>query len=159
MIKYFENLRDEDAQLMYRVPVYITILIAGADDKIDKKELQEAISIANLKKIKARKLLVDYYAEVVDTFEEDLYKEIDALPDRAEERNPILIEKLERINIIFHYLDNSFAVQFYESIKDWAKKIASASGGILGFLSVGLEESKFIELRMIRNPIRLKKKK
>jgi len=73
MIKYFENLRDDDIQIMYKVPVYVTILIAGADDKIDKKELQEAISIANLKKIKARKLLVDYYAEVVDSFEDDLY--------------------------------------------------------------------------------------
>jgi len=159
MIKYFENLRDDDIQIMYKVPVYVTILIAGADDKIDKKELQEAISIANLKKIKARKLLVDYYAEVVDSFEDDLYKEIDALPDSAEERNPILVKKLERLNIIFRYLDNSFAVQFYESIKDWAKKIATASGGVLGFLSVGLEESKFVELRMVRNPIRLKKKK
>jgi len=159
MIKYFENLRDDDIQIMYKVPVYVTILIAGADDKIDKKELQEAISIANLKKIKARKLLVDYYAKVVDSFEDDLYKEIDALPDSAEERNPILVKKLERLNIIFRYLDNSFAVQFYESIKDWAKKIATASGGVLGFLSVGLEESKFVELRMVRNPIRLKKKK
>ncbi len=159
MITYFENLRKEDAQLMYKVPVYVTILLAGADDKIDKKELQEAISIANLKKIKARKLLVDYFAEVVDAFEEDLYKEIDTLPDTAEERNPVLVEKLERVNIIFHYLDNSFAVQFYESMKDWAKKVAAASGGVLGFLSVGHEESKYVDLRMIRNPVRLKKKK
>jgi len=121
--------------------------------------LRMIFTIANLKKIKARKLLVDYYAEVVDSFEDDLYKEIDALPDSAEERNPILVKKLERLNIIFRYLDNSFAVQFYESIKDWAKKIATASGGVLGFLSVGLEESKFVELRMVRNPIRLKKKK
>ena len=159
MIKYFENLREEDAQIMYKVPVYVTILLAGADDKIDKKELQEAISIANLKKIKARKLLVDYFAEVVDTFEEDLYKEIDVMPDSAEERNPILVEKLERVNIIFHYLDSSFAIQFYESMKDWANKIATASGGVLGFLSVGHEESKYVDLRMIRNPVRLKKKK
>lgn len=159
MISYFEKLRDDDVQLMYKVPVYITILVAGADGKIDRKELQEAVSITNLKKIKARKLLVEYYNEVGEMFEKVLKKEIETLPANAEERNALIVEKLERLNIVWHYIDNNFAIQFYESMKDLARKVAQASGGVLGFLSIGHEESKFIELKMIRNPVRLKKKK
>ena len=159
MISQFENLREDDVRLMYKVPVYVTILIAGADGKIDKKELQEAVTITNLKKIKSRKLMAEYYREVGETFEQELKKEIEALPSNAEERNAMIIEKLERLNIVWHYIDNKFAIQFYESMKDLAKKVAQASGGVLGFLSVGHEESKFIELKMVRNPIRLQKKK
>ncbi|MFT5642306.1 MAG: hypothetical protein ACI9A7_002415, partial [Cyclobacteriaceae bacterium] len=37
-------------------------------------------------------------------------------------------------------------------LKELAKKIAEASGGLLGYLSVSYEESKMIELKAITDP-------
>jgi len=41
-------------------------------------------------------------------------------------------------------------------MKDIAKRIAKASGGVLGYISVDYEESKLMELRMIKNPANYK---
>ena len=43
-------------------------------------------------------------------------------------------------------------IKFYDSIEDWAKRIAEASGGIMGYMSVTYEEAKLLTLKMIRPP-------
>ena len=54
MINYFEKLREDEIKLMYRTPLLVSVLIAGADSKIDKKELKEVVSLTKLKQTKAR---------------------------------------------------------------------------------------------------------
>lgn len=157
MSSYFDNLRQDETDLMYRAPVLIAILIAGADNQIDKKEIKEALNISHLKQTKARRILLDYYSELGKEFEYNLVEEIAALPREARKRNPVIIEELEKLNLILPKLDRKFAIQYYDSMKDIAKRIAAASGGILGYLSVSYEESKLLELKMIRNPGKLKK--
>ena len=157
MISFFEKLREDEVEILYKTPILVSILIAGADDEIDKKEIKEAINFSKLKKSKARSLLIDFYNEIADTFEADLNDEIATLPSQARKRNPLIIEQLERLNLILPKLDRKFAIQYYESMKDFAKTVATASGGILGYMAVGYEESKLVELKMIRNPAKLKK--
>lgn len=152
MIAEFNALNNEEIETMLAVPILVTILIAGADGQIDKSELNEAISIAKLKQKKARVDLIDYYREVGTDFEDKLKVMIQQFPVSAEERNPIIIEELTKLNAILPKLGNNFAADFYASIKDLAKKIAESSGGILGYMAVGYEESKLIELKMINNP-------
>ncbi len=157
MTRYFEKLREDEIKLMYKTPLLVAILIAGADNKIDEKELKEAISLAKIKQNKARNLLVDYYKEVGATFESDLKEEIASLPSSGEKRNPYIIDELRRLNIIFPKLDRNFAIEFYESMKEIAQTVAHASGGLFGYLSVGYEESRYVELNFIRNPAKIKK--
>ncbi|MEQ8474901.1 hypothetical protein [Fulvivirga sp.] len=152
MIAEFNALSNEEIETMLAVPILVTILIAGADGQIDKSEVNEAISIAKLKQKKARVGLIDYYGEVGTDFEDKLKVMIQHFPVKAEERNPLIIDELTKLNTILPKLDNNFAIEFYASIKDLAKKIAESSGGILGYMAVGYEESKLIELKMINNP-------
>ena len=157
MINYFEKLREDEIKLMYRTPLLVSVLIAGADSKIDKKELKEVVSLTKLKQTKARSLLLDYYKEIGDTFEEDLNEEIASLPASAEKRNNYIVDELRRLNIILPKLDRKFAIEFYESMKELAHTAAHASGGLFGYLSVGVEESRYMELNFIRNPAKIKK--
>ena len=83
---------------------------------------------------------------------EKFNKLIDELPQDAEERNKVITSELRKLNFILPKVDKNFAAKLYASLKDLAKKIAEASGGILGYLSVSYEESKLIELRMINDP-------
>ncbi len=157
MNHFFEPLREDQIELMHRAPLLVAILIAGADDNIDKKEIREAINISKLKQSKSRVLLRDFYSEVGLDFEEKLNDEIAGLPSLARKRNPVIIEELGKLNLILPKLDKQFAVQFYESMKDIAKRIASASGGILGYMAVDYDEQKLMDLKMIRNPAKFKK--
>lgn len=152
MIKEFEKLREEEIEIMLKAPVLVSVLIAGADGTIDKAEVKEAVAIARGKQSRAREQLVDYYKLVGETFESKFNEMITNFPQKPEERNPMIIAELKRLNRILPKVEKNFAVKFYASLKDLAKKIAEASGGVLGYLSVSYEEAKLMELNMINDP-------
>jgi len=152
MIPELKNLREDEVDLIRKAPAYVCILIAGADDNIDKNELKEAIAVANAKQTRAREGLVEFYKEIAKTFEDDLQNLIQELPDAAAKRNPEITKELRRLNRILVKLDKRFATKLYGSLKDMAKRVAEASGGILGYMSVSYEEAKLVELSMIKDP-------
>jgi len=152
MVKEFENLREDEVEVLLTAPVYVAILIAGADGDIDKSERKEAIEVAHSKQGRAREQLVEYYKAVGASFESKFNTLISELPEDAEERSKAITTELRKLNFILPKIDKNFSVKLYASLKDLAKKIAEASGGILGYLSVSYEESKLIELRMINDP-------
>lgn len=152
MITEFENLETEEQDLMFNLPIYVSVLVAGADGTIDSNELQKAVSLANSKASKARKQLLDYYNVVNQNFEDKLKMAIANLPNGVREREAALIDKLSSSNSVFNKLDKAFAVKLYASLKDMAKQVAEASGGVFGYMSVGYEESKVVDLKMIEDP-------
>ena len=81
-----------------------------------------------------------------------MHRLIKELPKTAVESNPIIIRYLKKLNRIIVKLDKSFAINYYGSLKDMAKKVAEASGGIMGYLTVSYEEAKLLELNMIKDP-------
>ena len=149
MIKEFDNLTDNETELMLKAPVLVCILIAGADGTIDKKEIKEAIAQTQ-KKTKAS--LAGYLKEVSQDFEDKIKILIQSYPYESTQRNPILIEELGQLNRIWKKLDKGFAVQVYHMLKDLAQKIASSSGGLWGMKTVTNEEAKFLLLPMISDP-------
>lgn len=152
MISYFSMLSEDEQQLMFRTPVLVSILIAGADDKFDKREINKSVNLAKSKLTNSREILREYYKLASEDFEARLTDEIDSLPGKATKRNPIIIAELEKLNRILPKLDRSFAIQFYESMKDIARQIATSSGGVLGYLTIHPHEKKYLELNMIRDP-------
>jgi len=152
MIPEFEQLTQEESELMFSLPIFVSVLIAGADGRIDNSEVKKAVSLASLKTMKARKELLDYYNYVNVDFEDKIKMTIANLPSDWKEREKILIGELSKVNEIFPKIEKSFSIKLYAGIKEIAKDIAEASGGVFGYMSVGYEESKLIELKMIKNP-------
>ena len=152
MIAEFEPLREDEIDVILKAPVYVAILIAGADGNIDKSERKEAINIARTKKSRSREQLADFYKIVGDSFEDNFNKLIDELPSGTEERNSTITKELRKLNFILPKIDTNFGIKFHASLKELAKRIAESSGGVLGYLSVGYEEAKLMELKMINDP-------
>lgn len=152
MTKLLGLLTVDEAEEFYLVPIWICILIAGADNKIDRSEIKKAIKVAGEKKHKANELVRDFYNGVADKFEVNLKGYLALLPGDRDKRTEFLIGRLERVNYFFSKIEKEVAYQLYLSFRDIANKIAHASGGILGLLSVSYAESKYIDLKMITNP-------
>jgi len=152
MISEFEDLDSSELELMYSLPVYVAILIAGADGKIDGNEVKKAVAISGLKTSKARKELIEYYSVVNTDYEDKLKMAIANLPSESKEREKLLIEEIAKVNNIWSKIEHSFAVKLYASLKEIAKHIAEASGGVFGYMSIGYEESKLVDLKMIKKP-------
>ena len=104
------------------------------------------------KKKKARKDLLDYYNQVNVDYEDKIKMTIANLPSGHKEREKLLIEELTKVNDVFPKIDKAFATKLYASLKENAKHIAEASGGVFGYMSVGYEESRLIDLKMIKDP-------
>jgi hypothetical protein len=152
MISELKNLSESEIDLLKKIPAMVTILIAGADDQISKSELKEAVNLTKIKQSKARKELLGYYQEIAPDFEQSLNELLNSYPQDAEIRSKQVIEELERLNEILKKVDKDWATQFVSSMKDIAKKVAEAAGGVFGYLSIGYEESKLIDLNMIKVP-------
>jgi hypothetical protein len=154
MIKEFRKLGPDESEFMLKVPVLVCILIAGADGKIDRKEIKEAISVASRNK-ESKGLLSEYFQEVSKDFEDKLKILIQNYPYESTQRNPIIIEELSAINAIWPRLSKEFSHNFYQMLLDLSDKVASSSGGWLGIKSVGSQEAKYVKLPMISDPSKI----
>ena len=152
MLKEFKVLSDDEIDLMLSVPILVSVLTAGADGNIDQREKKEAILLAYNKQYRATKELAGYYRLVGINFEEKLLTCIAKTSNDLDIRNSDLIYELRKLNLVLPKLDKHFSIKFYASIEDWAKRIAEASGGILGYMSVTYEEAKLLTLKMINTP-------
>lgn len=152
MIPEIEKLSAAEVELMHKAPILVCILIAGADDHIDNKEIRHALELTEKKQKRAKSHLLDFYKEVGEDFEDKLRIVIHEYPHEEEERSPLIVNALTQLNPILKKIDRNFSMEFYRSLREIASEIAKSSGGVLGLKSVGDEESKYVGLSMIQDP-------
>lgn len=145
-IKYFHHLSEQEVSQLLQVPAQVTILIAAADDDIDKREANWARKLVRYRAFTEHVRLHDYYEAVHPRFEADLTA---AEAQWAEGGSEALVEALKGVNGILPKLEEAYADLLRNSWRSLARKVAEASGGILGFGSVGAEEQPVVDLPMI----------
>ncbi len=149
MIQYFNNLNEEELTKMLNAIPLITILIAGADEKIDQHEQKWAIRLTNIRAYSNPAELHEYYSHVGIDFNERLSKYIDELPSNTADRQQYISQRLAELNDIFPKLDPHYGAKIYNSCVSFAKHVANASGGFLGFGRVSKAESEWMTLPML----------
>jgi hypothetical protein len=152
MIPEFDNLSHAEIELMHKAPMLVCILIAGADDHIDNREIKKAIDLTEKKQKRAKSHLLAFYREVGEDFEDKLRIVIQDFPVEYKERSPLVVKSLAQINEVLKKVDRNFAKEFYKSLREIASEIAKSSGGLLGLKSVGEAEAKYVELSMLEDP-------
>ena len=152
MIPQFDRLSQDEQEFMYKAPILVAILIAGADGEIDRNEIQEGITQAKKKQKMATVEMMELYREISEDFEDKLKIVLQSYPVEAVQRNTMIVEELSRLNSVFPRLDKNFSTQYYQSICDLAMKVAQSSGGLLGMKSIGAAEARYVKLPMINVP-------
>jgi hypothetical protein len=152
MIPELDRLSGSEVELVYKTPMLVCILIAGADGKIDKKEINQAMAFAEKKQRRSLSSVSVLFREISKDFEDKLKSVIQTYPYEATQRNPLIVEDLTEINQILRKVDPSFAQEYYKTLLSIAESIATSSGGLLGYNSIGSEEARFIKLSMIKDP-------
>ena len=152
MVSELRKLSTDELELIYKAPILVSILIAGADGTIDRKEIKEAIQFAEKKIAKGSPSLSRLYEEIVQDFEDKLKILLQKYPHKSALRNPMIAEELGQLNLLWTKIEPTFAKEYHNALLSISKHIASSSGGILGYNSVGSEEAHFVPLTMITNP-------
>ncbi|TXI70161.1 MAG: hypothetical protein E6Q41_01720 [Cyclobacteriaceae bacterium] len=152
MIREFEKLKSAEIELMHKAPVLVSILIAGADGKIDNKEVKRAISLTEAKQKRSRSSLMAFYTEVGTDFEDKIRIVIQSLPSKVDKRTAEISVLLSQLEPVLRKLNIQLAKEFYNSLREIATEIAESSGGVLGLKTIGDEEALLVNLPMIKDP-------
>ncbi len=152
MISVFNSLSQIEQELVYKAPILVSILIAGADGDIDRKEIQEGIVQAKKRQKYGNFELKGFYEEVETDFEDKLKILLQSYPSEVAKRNLLIEKELSQLNSLLPKLKNDFALQYYHSLCALALKIAQSSGGLLGMKTIGDAEALYVKLPMIKDP-------
>jgi hypothetical protein len=149
MNQRFEQLSEQEFDQLKDSIALITVLIAGADGKIDQEELDWAEKVAGIRTYSSTSALNSFYTEVGKDFDQKLKTYINELPGDTNQRTEAISAKLTALNPIFAKLDQALAYDLYVSLKSFGEHVAKASGGFMRFFSVSSEEKALMVLPMI----------
>jgi hypothetical protein len=152
MLNHIQNLSDEEKVLILNAPLYVSLLIAGADGHIDSDEKNRTLELIHTKTFSERYELRELYKTLDHNAAEEMRKMIAALPENTEERNNYLSDMLSKLNVVFPKLDSAFAISLYENLRQFAHYVATADGGWWGVGAIGAAEKAFVKLPMLNNP-------
>ena len=143
-------LTTQDIQLIKDAYAYITVLIAGADGKIDDKELEWAEKIVQIRTFSGDERFFSIHEAITQELPGKIRSLIAELPTDTKARNSAISLKLEELNPMLAKLHPSSGAYLYKGFVNFAERVAKASGGFLSFFSIGPEEKKWINLPMLK---------
>lgn len=149
MIPQFEALTHKEQELMLDAVPLITLLIAYADGEMDDNERNLAEKIANVRSYSHHESLQAYYEKVGENYQEKLDRILKTLPEDNAQRLAEISKRLSGLNAILPKLEQVFAWRFYHGLLSFAKHVAKASGGFLGWASINKDEEQLMGLDMI----------
>jgi hypothetical protein len=113
MVAELSKLSSSELELVYKAPLLVCILIAGADGDIDRKEIKKAIKIVQKKQRGADSVSV-LFKEIAQDFEDKLKVLEQGYPYEATQRTPLLTEELSGLNSLWPRVPQAFAKGYYE---------------------------------------------
>ncbi len=154
-----KTLSDAERERLLDVPIYITLYVGVADGTLDHEEVEWGEHIAEFRAQQEDALLARYWSDVDARFRKRFYQlrsELGVEPDRPVDASsvmPQIEDRLRAVPPLYEKLPEGFAFELYESWRSYARHIARASGGILGFGAVtGEEERAILTLEEILAP-------
>lgn len=148
MTEYFKVLSEDEFEKLKDAIAIITIYIAGADGDIEEEETEWAEKVTKIRSYNLPDALASFYEEVGEDFHDRLESYKTQLNTVAL-RNAYATEKLTALNPILAKLNTRLGASLYDSYISFAKHVAKASGGFLGFFSIGPKEAAVLDLEMI----------
>ena len=131
----------------------VAILIAGADKNIDTAEKEKTMTLIHTKTFSEHHELADNIYKALDENAEERWNNVAlGLSSNPKFRTPEIQDRLAELNSILPKLSLGFAIEYYNSLKDFAVYVANASGGIFGIGSISDKEKELLDLKMINKP-------
>lgn len=140
----FNELSNEEQELLFLAPVKASILVGGADEDFDKIERRVAKELTHIKSYTSKGQLKSFYTVVAGRFMKDLNELMQGYPHTAAERNKVILEELAAQKEILAKLGEKFQLNFSNTLIEIGRYVAEASGGVLGMLSINEHEERAI---------------
>ena len=148
-INELAHLPEEEMILVFTAPALITVLIAGADNTIEQKEIGHAVKAVHYRALLEDDFLKEYYHHIENEFEHETFHIIQKFDGQPLERETYITQTLTKLNDILPKIESRYAKELIENWRSLAMSVAKSAGGFLGFEQISLAESHFVDLKMI----------
>lgn len=145
ILSSINSLSEDDQDLLFKAPVVVTILIAGADKDIDKKEEMRARKLVNYRTFTSDIFLHEFYEAAHQVFDGNMADLMAAWsPETGQEA---MSNALTDIGTVVAKLPADHAESLKGSLRSLATKVAEADGGFLHMGGVSAEERALLNLK------------
>lgn len=147
----FANLSESDRQVLTETPYYVGLLIAHSDGDADHKELEWIEKVTAFREKTSHHSMREYYGIVHHFVSANANLMQSDLPSDQNEKMQFLVDKIARANRPLSELTELQRERMIEGYRSLALSVAEISGGLLSFFSQNPEETKWLELDMLKS--------
>ena len=129
-MKSFKNISDSEYEALLKFPIYISLLAATSDSKLDEAEKQSAVKFSHIKTYSCDPLLTSFYEEADKVFEKNMLHLDKYLPLKKEERVAVIKKELLYLEKIVLKLGNEYTTVMHRSMKSFKEHVSKAHNNV-----------------------------
>lgn len=130
----FEQLNDEERNILLRIPAVVAIFAAVSNDgKVSSNEKAESVKLSHLRTYTSSPILQEYYQEVDRNFEETFDEIMGNLPVDSKDQEPFLEEKIVELKKVLPKLDKRYRAELVNSLGSFAKHVFRSNSSFLKY--------------------------
>ncbi len=121
-----ENISTKENEVLLKFPVYVSLLDALSDSKLDEAEKKSAIKFSHIKTYSCDPLLAPFYKAADKEFEKNMMQLDQDLPVKNEERVAVIKNELMDLENILVMLGKEYTTIMHRSMKSFKEHISKA---------------------------------
>lgn len=129
----FKDLSRPEKEQLEKFPVYLSLLAASKDCRLDGREMHTAVKLTHIKTFSCDPILADYYAEVDKNFETNVREISDRLPADRDTREITIRRELSKLETLLHKLDKRYAAIMHDSLRSYKDHVSRAHRNVLEY--------------------------
>ena len=130
-MNWIKNISEKETEALLKFPVYITLLAANDDGKLDKAEKKSALKFSHIKTYSSDPLLTSFYEQADKVFEANMLQIDKDLPVKTEERAAAIKKELLNLEKIVLKLGKEYVTAMHSSMKSFKEHVSKAHHNVL----------------------------
>lgn len=130
MIKQFNELKNEERELLYKAPVLVSVLTSCSLNEINEAQKADAIKLSHLKTFTSNPLLREYYEEVDKQFKNQFEATVKDFFPFDENKRGILKKEIDKVNLIIGKLEITYGKVLHKSLEGYASHVKKATHSV-----------------------------
>ncbi len=120
------NISIKENEALLKFPVYVSLLAAISDSKLDEAEKKSAIKFSHIKTYSCDPLLASFYEAADKVFEKNMHQVDQDLPVKNEERVAAIKNELLDLEKILVKMGKKYTNVMHRSMKSFKEHISKA---------------------------------
>lgn len=125
-MKSLEDISPKEREALLKFPVYVSLLAATSDTKLDEAKKHSAIKFSHIKTYSCDPMLSSFYAEADKVFEQNMVQLDRDLPVDNEERIAAIKKELAELEKILLKLGSLYTMVMHRSMQSFKEHVSKA---------------------------------